>query len=158
MCWIWHSDNKAGGLKHELFQKLLLEASCQQVSHTNTHLFSQSDDNSVTLWRGEKERLAAVETDEGRMKRDEGGTLARKTEKGKQFLCVSRQFSVVQFLLLSSTGNNYKEGWLPGHLSLFSFLHASKCFLYISVWKMQQHKHRRISLWGPNNSSVILQV
>lgn len=160
---MWHSDNKAGGLKHELFRKVSLEVSfvlpdtCTlfirnksflkdvEECHVNRSLkqthTSQSDDNSITLWRGEKERQAAAEKDEGRLKRDRGGTMPSKTEKGKQFLCVSHQFSVVQFLLLSSTGNNYQGGWLPGQLSLFSLLHASKCFLHMKKCLMHVNQY-----------------
>lgn len=82
------------------------------LKQTHTSL-SRRDDNSIGLWGGEKERLTAAEIEGWR-------GMQRKTEKGKQFFCVSRQFSVVQFLLLSSTGNNYQEGWLPGQLALFS--------------------------------------
>lgn len=54
--------------------------------------------------------------------------MQRKTEEGKQCFCVSHQVSVVQFLLLSSTGNDYQEGRLPGQLALFSLLHAFQMF------------------------------
>lgn len=65
--------------------------------------------------------MTAAEMEREREKRDRERVMRRKTEKGKQFFCVSHQFAVVQFLL-SSTGNNYQEGMTArSTCSLFTF-------------------------------------
>lgn len=46
------------------------------------------------------------------------------TEENKQLFRVSRQLSAVQFLPLSSTGNNYREGWATGQPALPLLIHC----------------------------------
>lgn len=53
------------------------------------------------------------------------GYLGEKQRKVNSF-SVSHHISVVQFLLLSSAGNNYQVGGLPGQLAPISLLHAPK--------------------------------
>lgn len=151
-CWRWCTDSKAGGPKHELFRRALLEVSpylCDtlviryksllkdvQGRHVNSSL--KQTHTSLSEWWQQHHIMKGWERETGssrdrRREREKrqggGGAMQRKTEKDKQYFCVSHQLSVVQFLLLSSTGNNYQEGWLPGQLALFSLLHASKCFV-----------------------------
>lgn len=146
---VYSADRKAGGPKHEMFGRKQLEVSislwhisheiqvlvnrctgplCQQWPQTNTHL-SVRVMTTASQNEGVRKRLAAAEIDRGRERGDGGG---EKTEKGKQFFCVSHRFTVVQFLLLSSTGNNHERGWLPGQLAPLSLLHASKCRVWSS--------------------------
>lgn len=129
---------------------------------SNKHIsLSHSDDSIIILWGGEKKKLTAADIKIGREKADRERVMQRKTEKGKQFFCVSHQVSVVQFLLLSSTGNNYQEGRPPGQLALFHFYTHPNVWRYFSLrnsiycslingWKRQPLI--RIALWGLNNS------
>lgn len=96
--------------------------SCLKQTHTSLSEWWQQH-REMKGW----ERDWQQQIDRGRERRDGGGGDVEKTEKGKQFFCVSHHFTVVQFLLLSSTGNNHERGWLPGQLALLSLLHASKC-------------------------------
>lgn len=103
---------------------------CQQLFPANT-LLSQSDDNTFALWRGVKRKLAVAERESMCMcvcvkEKSDKGWCGGKTEENKQLLCVSCQFSAVQFLLLSSTGNNYWEEWQTGQSTLLLLIQRKR--------------------------------
>lgn len=127
---------------------------CQQLFPANT-LLSQSDDNTFALWRGVKRKLAVAERESMCMcacvcvkEKSDKGWRGGKTEENKPLLCVSCQFSAVQFLLLSSTGNNYWEALsfylyttnIPQSSSSYLILIINIFYICLFCWKQFARK------------------
>lgn len=91
-----------------------------QRRHVNTSLKQTHTSRSVLTTASRYEGVRKREWQQASWNRDGGGGDTEEDKrKVEQCLCVSHQSNVVQFLLLSHSGNNYQQGCLPGQLALF---------------------------------------